>query len=76
MKNNLSAMYRLNEFKKDIAERRGLKEDVDYGTGPVEGKDIFDTSTLGGFSYKELCIPGNKENEYMKNTKNRVGEIV
>ena len=76
MRNTPSGMYRLNRFKKDIAERRGLKEGVDYGTGPVEGKDIFDTSTLGGFSYKELCIPGNKENEYMKSAKNRVGEIV
>lgn len=66
----------MNRFKKGIAEREGLKEGFDYGTGPVEGKDIFDTSTLGGFSYKEMCIPGDKENEYMKNVKNRVGKIV
>lgn len=76
MRNTPLGMYRLNRFKKGIVEREALKEGFDYGTGPVEGKDIFDTSTLGGFSYKELCIPGDKENEYMKTVKNRVGEIV
>lgn len=52
-----------------------LREGFDYGTGPARGTDIFDKSTLGGFSYKAMCIPGNKENEYMKNVKNRVGKI-
>lgn len=52
-----------------------LEEGFDYGTGPARGTDIFDKSTLGGFSYKAMCIPGNKENEYMKNVKNRVGKI-
>lgn len=48
----------------------------EYLTKSVNNKNIFDTTTLGGFSYYAQCIPGDSENEYMKNKKNRVGEIV
>lgn len=47
-----------------------------YNTGEAKDKDIFDVSTLGGFSYYSQCIPGDSENEYMKNKRNRVGKIV
>lgn len=53
-----------------------LEEDYDYGTGPVKGDDIFDTRTLGGFSFIAQAIPGNRDEEYMKTAKNRVGKIV
>ena len=69
-------VYRVGEAKRGFYTTDPLREDFDYGTGPVRGTDIFDTSTLGGFSYKAMCIPGDPENEYMKNVKNRVGKIV
>lgn len=50
--------------------------DENYNTGNVSGKNIFDISTLGGYSYYSQCIPGDSENEYMKNKRNRIGKIV
>lgn len=49
---------------------------MSYNTGVVKGKNIFDTSTLGGFSYYANCIPGNPSNEYMRKGRNRIGKIV
>ena len=48
----------------------------DWGTPPVEGDDIFDTSYLGGYSELASCIPGNKDYQYMIDEKNKKGEIV
>ena len=46
----------------------------DYGTGNVNGKDIFDTHTTGASFYDDL-IPGSPENKYMADAKNLKGEI-
>ncbi len=53
-----------------------LNEDFDYNTAPVFDDDIFDTSTLGGFSGIARCIPGSDDYEYMIKEKNKKGEIV
>ena len=47
----------------------------EYNTGTVNGDDIFDTTTLGGFSDLSQCIPGNKYYQYMIDEKNKKGEI-
>ena len=47
-----------------------------YNTQDVNGKDVIDTSTLGGYSYYAQAIPGDEENEYMKTHENKIGEIV
>ena len=47
----------------------------EYNTGAVNGDDIFDTTTLGGFSDLSQCIPGNKYYQYMIDEKNKKGEI-
>lgn len=56
-----------------------LKEsegDFDWGTGEAKGDDIFDVSTLGGFSGIADTIPGAKYHQYMIDKKNKKGEIV
>lgn len=65
--------YKLIQIIKNQFKNKDLNE---YLTKSVNNKNIFDTTTLGGFSYYTQCIPGDSENEYMKNKKNRVGEIV
>ena len=65
--------YKLIQIIKNQFKNMNLNE---YLTGDINNKNIFDTSTLGGFSYYAQCIPGDSENEYMKNKRNRVGKIV
>ena len=66
--------YKLVQIIKNNINKKNLDEA--YNTGNVSGKNIFDTSTLGGYSYYSQCIPGDPENEYMKVKHNRIGKIV
>lgn len=66
--------YKLIQIIKNNINKKNLDEA--YNTGNVSGKNIFDTSTLGGYSYYSQCIPGDPENEYMKVKHNRIGKIV
>jgi len=51
------------------------KEFYDYRTGRITGDNIFDTSTTGVSYYNEL-LPGSSEENYYRNQKNLVGEII
>lgn len=66
--------YKLIQIIKNNINKKNLDEA--YNTGNVNGKNIFDTSTLGGYSYYSQCIPGDPENEYMKVKHNKIGKIV
>jgi predicted Fe-Mo cluster-binding NifX family protein len=52
------------------------EDDFNWGTGKVVGDNIFDTSTLGGFTYYADTIPGTEYHQYMIDKKNREGKIV
>ena len=63
------------EFIENFRTKLKESDDFDYGTGDVNGSDIFDTSTTGTTgSWKDLLL-GN-DVDYYKNKKNLVGEIV
>lgn len=66
--------YRTGRLADDWNVNESLE--YDYGTPSVNGDDIFDTTQLGGFSMLASCIPGDKDNDYMKERKNMVGKIV
>ena len=63
------------EFVENFRTKLKESDDFDYGTGDVNGSDIFDTSTTGTTgSWRDLLL-GN-DVDYYKNKKNLVGEIV
>ena len=66
--------YKLIQIVKNWFKNKGLIEQCQVEN--INSKNIFNTSTLGGFSYYSQCIPGDPENEYMKNKRNRIGKIV
>lgn len=55
---------------------RNIKEDYDYGTGNVNGTDIFDVTKTGMSFYNQLLPSADEETKkYMENRKGIVGRI-
>lgn len=70
---NINKKLILKEDQVSPAEKE--KKEFDYGTDAVVNDDIFDTKQTG-MSFYDQAIPGNKEYQYMLDSKNLKGVLV